>query len=136
MAKLNAAKNGLGPTARLLRACAIGAAVGLVCAIILSLVAAVAVDKFDLPQRSILPVSMAVLGVSSFIGGFLSGILNRRRALIVGALTAIFAFAIVFIASFFVPDESIGANILYKALVILIPALVGSIISVNLPRRD
>lgn len=121
---------------KLLRACAIGAAVGLICSILFSLVAALVIDKSDLPHRSIVPISVAILAVSSFVAGFVAGVINHRQALVVGAVTACFVFAVVFLASFFVPDKEIGANIFVKLAAVFLPSIVASVISVNLPRRD
>lgn len=136
MARQTKAKNYQSLTAKLLKACAIGAAAGLICSVLFSLAAAVIIDKSDIPHRSIIPISVAILALASFVAGFMAGLLNRRRALVVGAVTACLIFAVVFLSSFFVPDKDAGANIFVKIAAIIIPATIGSVISVNLPRRD
>jgi len=136
MAKQTKARNHQSQTVRLLTACAIGAAIGLVCSILFSLAAAIIIDKSDLPHRSIMPISVAILALSSLIAGFASGLINRRRALVVGAVTSSIIFAVVFLASFFVPDKDAGANIFIKLAASFFPTIIGSIISVNLPRKD
>ena len=136
MARKTLARNHQSQTTRLLTACAIGAAIGLVFSILFSLAAAIIIDKSDLPHRSIVPISVAILAFSSLIAGFAAGLFNRRRALVVGAVTAVIIFAVVFLASFFVPDEDAGANIFIKLAAAFFPTIIGSIISVNLPRKD
>ena len=136
MARQTKAKNHQSHTAKLLRACAIGAAVGLICSVLFSLAAALVIDKSDLPHRSIVPISVAILAISSFVAGFVAGLLNRRQALVVGAVTSCLIFAVVFLAGFFVPDKDIGVNILVKLIAAFLPTIIASVISVNLPRRD
>ena len=136
MAMQTTARKHHGFRVKLLRACAIGAAIGLICSILFSLAAALVIDKSDLPHRSILPISVAILALSSLIAGFIAGLINHRQALVVGAVTACLVFAVVFLAGFFVPDKEIGANIFVKLAAVLLPSVIGSVISVNLPKRD
>ncbi len=136
MAMQTTAKKHHGFWGKLLRACAIGAAAGLVCSILFSLAAALVIDESDLPHRSIVPISVAILAVSAFVAGFVAGVINHRQALVVGAVTALIVFAVVFLASFFVPDKEIGASLFVKLAAVFLPSIVASVISVNLPRRD
>ena len=128
-------RNELSPIAELFRDSGIGAAVGLVLCIVFSLVAAIVVSSADLPHRSVRPISMAIIGISSFIGALISGKIHKRQGLLVGALTGAIMLAVVLAAGFLVPDESTATAMLFKALVTLFPALVGSVIGVNLRRK-
>lgn len=128
-------RNELSPLAELLRDCAIGAAVGLVLCIVFSLIAAIVVSVGDLPHRSVMPISMAIIGLSSFIGGLVSGKLHKRQGLLVGAIAGAGMLAVILTAGLFVPDESLGATLIIKAVASLFPALVGSVIGVNLRRK-
>lgn len=121
----------LSPAAALLKYTAVGVAVGLVCCIVFSLLAAVVLSVSDLPHRSIMPISMAIIGVSMLIGAFIAGRLLHRRGLLLGALVGVAAFAVIFLAGMFVPDENIGITLTIKAALCIIPSIVGAVIGVN-----
>lgn len=123
-------------TDNLVKAGVIGAAVGLVCAVIFSLIAAAVISNADFGHRAILPVSMVILALSSFVAGIVAGAIHHRRALIVGAFVAAILTSLVLLGGFFLPDESIGASPVLKVAVTAVPALVGAVISVNIPRKD
>ena len=128
-------KNEMSPSMQLMRDGGIGALVGLILCIVFSLIAAFVMSVGDLPHRSVMPISMAIIGLSSFIGSLVSGKIHKRQGLIVGALTGAVMLAVILLAGFFVPDESAGATMLLKALATLVPSLVGSVIGVNLRRK-
>ena len=128
-------KNEMSPSMQLVRDGGIGALVGLVLCIVFSLIAAFVMSVGDLPHRSVMPISMAIIGLSSFIGALVSGKIHKRQGLIIGALTGAIMLAVILAAGFFVPDESVGATMLLKALATLVPSLVGSVIGVNLRRK-
>ena len=128
-------KNEMSPSMQLMRDSGIGALVGLILCIVFSLIAAFVVSVGDLPHRSVMPISMAIIGLSSFIGSLVSGKIHKRQGLIIGALTGAVMLAVILAAGFFVPDESAGATMLLKALATLVPSLVGSVIGVNLRRK-
>lgn len=135
MKKTGRVKQQLGPTAALLKNSAIGAAVGLVCCILFSLIAAFIIAQSDLPHRSIMPISMAIIGVSMLIGGFVAGKLHRRQGLVLGVIVGAMAFAVLLIAGFFIPDENIGATLPLKALLSVFPAVVAAVTGVNMRRK-
>ena len=135
MNKAGRVKNELSPSLAFFRDCGIGAAVGLVLCIVFSLLAALVISAADLPHRSIMPIAIAIIGLSALIGSLISGKIHKRQGLLTGAVTGIMMLAVVLIAGFFVPDESIGATMILKALVTLLPSLVGSVIGVNLRRK-
>ena len=132
MRKTAKVRQQLGPTAALLKNSAIGAAIGLVCCILFSLIAAFILSKSDLPHRSIMPIAMAIIGVSSFIGALISGRLHRRQGLVLGALVGAMLLLVILIAGIFVPDENIGATLLLKAVLGFVPAIVGAVLGVNI----
>lgn len=128
-------KNELSPMMELLRDGAIGALIGIVLCIVFSLIAALVVSSADLPHRSVMPISMGIIGLSSLIGSLVSGKIHKRQGLVLGALVGGLMLLVVLAAGFFVPDESDGAAMIYKALATFFPALVGSVIGVNLRRK-
>lgn len=128
-------KNELSPTMQMLKNSGIGALVGLVLCIVFSLIAAFIVSSADLPHRSVMPISMAIIGLSSFIGSLVAGKIHKRQGLVVGAVVGVLMLLVILAAGFFVPDESVGATMLFKALATLLPALIGSVIGVNLRRK-
>ncbi len=136
MANYKRAKKYSNGTDGLIKASLIGAAIGLVCVIVFSLAAAAVISKADFPHRVIMPVSMVILALSSLIAGITAGAIYHRRALIVGAVVAAVVLTVVLIGSFFLPDENLGASPILKAAVTVLPAIIGAVISVNLPRKD
>ncbi len=128
-------RNELSPSMQMLRDSGIGALVGLVLCIIFSLIAALVVSVGDLPHRVVTPISMAIIGLSSFVGSLIAGKIHKRQGLLVGVLTGAIMLAVVLAAGFFVPDESAGATMLLKALATFVPSLVGAVIGVNLRRK-
>ena len=128
-------RNELSPSVQLLKDSGIGALIGLILCIIFSLVAAFVVSSADLPHRSVMPISIGIIGISSFIGSIISGKIHKRQGLVIGALTGAIMLAVILAAGFFVPDESAASTMLLKALVTLAPSLVGSVIGVNLRRK-
>lgn len=128
-------RNELSPGMQMLSDSGIGALVGLVLCIIFSLVAALVVSVGDLPHRVVTPISMAIIGFSSFIGSLIAGKIHKRQGLLVGAVVAVLMLAVILAAGFFVPDESLSIAMLLKVVVTLVPSLVGSVIGVNLRRK-
>ncbi len=135
MRKTGKIKNQMGPTASLIKNSAIGSAVGLICCILFSFVAAFLVSVGDLGHRSVMPIAMAIIALSSFIGAVVSARLHRRQGLLLGALVAFITFAVLMLAGIFVPDEALGANLALKALLVLIPSIVGAVLGVNIRRK-
>ncbi|MEE1280482.1 MAG: TIGR04086 family membrane protein [Oscillospiraceae bacterium] len=135
MRKTGRVKQQLSPTAALLKNSAIGAAVGLVCCILFSFIAAFVIAQSDLPHRSIMPIAMAIIGLSSFIGGIVAGKLHHRQGLVLGVLVGAITFAVIFISGLFVPDENIGTTLPLKAALSLLPSVVGTVLGVNMRRK-
>lgn len=126
---------GLNPTIELFKFAAIGALVGLVCCIIFSLLAAIILTTVDLPHRSIMPISMAIIGVSMLIGSFVSGRVFYKKGLFLGLIVGAISFLVLFIAGIFVPDEGIGISVLIKAVLCIVPSVVGAVAGVNTRKR-
>lgn len=110
---------------------AVGAGVGLVCAIVFSLLFALVLNFTDLPHRSIAPVSMIIIALSFFIGAFVAGKMLHKKGLLLGMLIGIFSFALIFVVGLFVPDESIGVTDALKAVLCIVPAIIGAVLGVN-----
>ncbi len=121
----------LSPAAELLKYVVIGVGAALVLCILFSLLSALALTLADLPQKSILPISMAVIGVSAFIGSFISGKMLHKKGLVLGLLVGALLFALIFIAGIFIPDESLGSTVIGKILLCLLPSLLGAVLGVN-----
>ena len=121
----------LSPAATLIKYVLIGVGAALLLCIVFSLLAAFALTLADLPHKSILPISMAIIGISAFIGSFIAGKMLHKKGLVLGALIGAGLFALIFAAGFFIPDESIGSTLLGKALLCLLPSLLGAVLGVN-----
>ena len=121
----------LSPAATLIKYVLIGVGAALILCIFFSLLSAFALTLADLPHKSILPISMAIIGISAFIGSFIAGKMLHKKGLVLGALIGALLFALIFAAGFFIPDESIGSTLLGKALLCLLPSLLGAVLGVN-----
>ena len=128
-------KNSLSPMGELLKYSMIGSAISIICLVILSLIAAFVISKSDLPHRSIMPISIAIIGISVFIGSLIAGKMLHKKGLVLGVLSAVITLAIMLIAGFFIPNENVVSLILVKILVSVIPSLVGAIIGGNIRKR-
>lgn len=128
-------RNSLSPMGELLKYSMIGSAISIICLVIFSLIAAFVISKSDLPHRLITPISIAIIGVSAFIGSLIAGRMLHKKGLVLGILTAVITFAIMLIAGFFIPNENAIPFILVKALVSVILSLVGAVIGVNIRKR-
>jgi len=109
----------------------IGVGAGLACAVIFSLLFALVLTLSDLPHRSIAPVSMVIVALSFFIGAFIAGKMLHKKGLLLGALIGVLSFALLFVVGLFVPDESMGVTDAVKALLCIIPAVIGAVLGVN-----
>ena len=124
-------KNIQSPLLSLVIYTAIGVGVGLVCAVIFSLLFALVLTVSDLPHRAIAPVSMAIIALSFFIGAFVSGKTFHKKGLLLGALIGIVSFALIFVVGLFVPQESMGITEALKALLCIVPSVIGAVLGVN-----
>lgn len=121
----------LSPARALIKYVLIGVGAALLLCIVFSLLSALALTLADLPQKAILPISMAIIGISAFIGSFVAGKMLHKKGLILGLLVGALLFVLVFIGGFFIPDESIGSTVIGKLLLCLIPSLLGAVLGVN-----
>ncbi len=121
----------LSPAATLIKYVLIGVGAALLLCIVFSLLSAFALTLADLPHKSILPISMAIIGISAFIGSLIAGKMLHKKGLMLGALIGALLFALIFAAGFFIPDESIGSTLLGKAALCLLPSLLGAVLGVN-----
>ena len=71
----------LSPARALIKYVLIGVGAALLLCIVFSLLSALALTLADLPQKAILPISMAIIGISAFIGSFVAGKCFTKRVL-------------------------------------------------------
>ena len=121
----------LSPAAELIKYVLVGVGAALILCILFSLLSALALTLADLPQKAILPISMAVIGISAFIGSFIAGKMLHKKGLVLGALVGALLFALIFIGGLFIPDENLGSTVIGKLLLCLIPSLLGAVLGVN-----
>ncbi len=121
----------LSPAAELVKYVLVGVGAALILCIVFSLLSAFALTLADLPQKAILPISMAVIGISAFIGSFIAGKMLHKKGLVLGILTGALLFALIFIGGLFIPDESLGSTVIGKILLCFIPSLLGAVLGVN-----
>ncbi len=128
-------KNSLSPFGELLKYSMIGSAISIICLVIFSLIAAFVISKSDLPHRSITPISLAIIGISVFIGSLIAGKMLHKKGLALGIVVAVITLAIMLIAGFFIPNENALSLIPIKILVSVIPSLIGAVIGVNMRKK-
>jgi len=128
-------KNSLSPFGELLKYSMIGAAISIICLVIFSLIAAFVISKSDLPHRAITPISIAIIGLATFIGSIVAGRMLYKKGLALGIAVAVLTLAIMLIAGFFIPNENAPHLIPIKILVSVIPSLIGAVIGVNIRKK-
>ena len=121
----------LSPAAELVKYVLVGVGAALILCIVFSLLSALALTLADLPQKAILPISMAIIGISAFIGSFIAGKMLHKKGLWLGVLVGALLFALIFVGGLFVPDESLGSTVISKLLLCLLPSIVGTVLGVN-----
>lgn len=113
----------------------IGAGIGIFSSAILIFLLAAALVIGDIPAFLLSPITVVVLALGSFAGGFASARLFGEKGIVCGAFSGMVFFVIVWIAGAFFENTGFGTAAIIKAAMIIISASLGGIIGVNYIKR-
>ena len=98
---------------------------------ILTFIFSLALTKIDLPFGLISPVSIAIIGVSNFIGSFISAKKFGKKGLFIGLSASITLFIIILLVNLSIQPSGFGSIAAVKGAVTLFSGILGGILGVN-----
>lgn len=105
----------------------VGIIIILVCLLIFSLF----MTKFDAPEPLVSVMSSLSLCIGAYVGGYIAAKRRRQNGMIIGILTGIFIYCVIFFAGVIFAKNSISFSFLTKLIMTLICAAVGGVAGVN-----
>ncbi len=105
----------------------VGIVVILICLLIFSLF----MTKFDAPEPMVSVMSSLALCVGAYVGGYIAAKRRRQNGMIIGILTGIFIYCVIFFAGVIFAKNSITFSFLTKLIMTLICAAIGGVFGVN-----
>ena len=121
---------------KLLKATAIGAAAGIfICSIILILMSFVFLKTEHLPTSAAYILLQIAGAFSAFAGSYIAVRIYKEKGLIVGVLTALMIFVVIFVTGLITCTENISVMSVTKLVALLCAGSLGGIISVNKKKR-
>ena len=119
-------------TAKIVRAILLGCAVGVaVCAILLSLSAMLFVKLGSLPLNYLPLITTFIGALGAFTAGYFTVKLYKKRGMLLGALSGILLFLIVFITGIVQGIENDVVSALIKCAVFSVMGAAGGVVRVN-----
>lgn len=121
---------------KVFRAVLIGMLVGLVlCSIMIVVLSLVLVKIGQMPTNSVFVALQAISAVSAFLGSCISVRICKSRGLMVGLLTALAMFAVIFMVGLSMSVEPVSMLSLTKLIAMLCAGAIGGVVSVNKKQR-
>ena len=120
-------KNIASPYQSLLISAALGLLVGLTLLLLFSLL----LSARDIPNSLTMPITTLILILMGIIAGHRCGRLQRHNGMLNGFLVGLIEFAVLLLISLAVPGHEVGILALYKLLILVVSACIGSILGVN-----
>lgn len=105
----------------------VGIIVILVCLLIFSLF----MTKFDAPEPMVSVMSSLALCIGAYVGGYIAAKRRRQNGMIIGILTGIAIYCVVFFAGIIFAKNSVSFGFFTKLIMTLICAAVGGVFGVN-----
>jgi putative membrane protein (TIGR04086 family) len=87
--------------------------------------------KFDAPEPLVSVMSSFSLCLGAYVGGYTAAKRRRQNGMIIGILTGIFIYCVIFFAGVIFAKNSISFSFLTKLIMTLICAAVGGVVGVN-----
>ncbi len=116
---------------RLSASSAIGAGFGIIASSIIIMAMALVLTIGDIPAMVISPMTVAILALGGFCGGFLGAKLSGEKGLLCGALSGTIFFAVAWSIGGILGNGGFGLAAVIKAVMIIIASSLGGIIGVN-----
>ncbi|MDL2233165.1 TIGR04086 family membrane protein [Ruminococcaceae bacterium OttesenSCG-928-L11] len=106
----------------------------IVCALLMLAMSAVVASR-NIPQSAIDPMALAALTLGAFAAGYLCAKLVGSNGLIYGAVCGAILTAIVVLAGMVSGAGGMGVPAVFKAIFIMLAAMLGGVLRVNTKRR-
>jgi putative membrane protein (TIGR04086 family) len=119
---------------RWVRPVAVSVLAGAAVTALLLLAMAFVLQSRTLPQAVVDPMASFSLAGGAFAAGLICAKLARRKGLLFGAVCGALLTLIVLIAGLALGDDSFGLPLLFKALFLMLPAMLGGVLGVNTRR--
>jgi putative membrane protein (TIGR04086 family) len=114
------------------RSIVIGSVVGAaLCAILLGVCALAFVSSGFIPQGVISPMMIALSVISSFIAGFVTAKISRKRGLAYGALSGLLLFILFLVSGLIAYKDAIPFSAWIRMLVMVLSGAIGGLLSIN-----
>lgn len=105
--------------------------IGLVIMLLFVLLFAFLLTKVDAKDKFVSMMSTVSLCVGAYCGGYIASRLKRRNGLVIGLLTGLFIYFIIFLAAVIFAKTSISFGFVTKLIITVVSAAIGGIIGVN-----
>ena len=109
----------------------IGLGVAIVCGTLLLLLAAVLIQKVDVPHGALAPLAITAAGIGAFIGGLTAALCARRRGLVMGAICGGLLYALLLLAGYLYAGGVDPGAAVIKLVVLTVCGAIGGILGVN-----
>lgn len=98
---------------------------------ILTFIFSLALTKIDIPFGLISPISIAIIGISNFIGSFISSKRFGKKGLFIGLSASITLFIIMLLVNLSMQPSGFGTVAVIKGIVTLFAGILGGVLGVN-----
>jgi putative membrane protein (TIGR04086 family) len=85
----------------------------------------------DIPQSAIIPLVFFTICGGAFIGGFFASHLYKNKGLMIGALTGLLFFLILYIIGVFMKQINVGSLAVLKLVLSVVFGAIGGVVGVN-----
>ncbi len=114
-----------------LRPLLVGVGVGLLVCFGLLMLAAMLIERVDIPSSAVFPLAVAAAGSGAFIAGLLAAAMAKQHGLVFGALCGLILFLLILLAGFVRYAGVDGGHTAIKLAVLIVAGSVGGILGVN-----
>lgn len=103
----------------------------LIITILMMLSSIIILQTGSLPGDILGYVVLVFIGIGSLLGGYIAGRIYKKNGLIIGAVTGVISFLILFLSGISNISEGVGIMTMLKLVVTIIPSMLGAILGVN-----
>ena len=113
---------------------AIGILAGMVACVLFLLLMSAVMTARHIPQTAVAPMALFALSAGAFVSGVVCAALARRAGLLHGAVCGLGMTAVVYAVGLFSGSGAWGVPFIFKAVFVLLAAMLGGVLSVNTGR--
>jgi putative membrane protein (TIGR04086 family) len=106
-----------------------------IASVLLLIVFAIVMSVKDMPSSIILPFACISVSVGAFCGGFVASRLYRSHGLIVGAVTGLVFYLILYLIGIMMRQAGLNTSMLLKLILSTVFGALGGVTGVNFRRR-